>query len=1843
MRVSGRHLPVVAAIILLHCLSVVQAGQVALQYDATARTFKACALAIQQSDGTWVNSHPLVFEGLRRCPLKPAGWDFENPLAPPQVVRGQATVTKSDASYWWVELDNVTASQLVGMDIIYISAPQIRISNANQRDALMKAARQGAVIWVDQSDAGGAGTEVSSFIVPFNFDTTSPSASNRRTALDYNNWLLRYPFEITSEDVRYIGHHPEPDAPGAGPSCDSIEGGFQCQPILRSSDGSSSYRNVTYTPYGAGAIVITAGELGWDLESWWQISGLWWSADQLRRPSRYQAPSFKFAYNIVAAASGWSQSRRSPSADGRSLAEVRPPLQIDWQFPGQFDPLTATKIGPVVSSPVYGGGMVFVATLGSPSIGSEGAVNGKLLCFDADPAQDLTENGIADDWIPDAWIDDPDAALFNHYRDYSLGKPYDMVWSADFGRFTPRDTSPVIASPATLPGARALQVVLVSLVDPSSGAAQVRCYNATAAQTALAWAASEGYAASYEETGALMWAYDIPAYSSSARVVALSTPVVHNDYVFVLASEFDSSLDGSSVNSTYGRAHAFKLSYEWDVNHNGPRWEYPDPNPSPAADGQSVGDPGLQAFPESQGALPPFHEPQWVAGLAPYNTPGPRPTLPPVPGAIPVPHSGQDVIAGSEWDVHLNVATPVGTNFTWNAGASRWDGAITGWSELLQRNGGWDIQLIPTPAIPSTGAHNPPEDQSGLNRSYYTNLRFLLPNGSADATSGLTDPDYTRVLEIRREDAEDVTLNPDDVEVRNVGSNVYIYLRSSGQARQLLLPARRDGRDPQSLALSGARIVVVYDADPDGPGGALPTQTYTQYVGTLRGPMRYRQIEGANRRRVTPPAISGPDSMIVVSDAAEDADRILSGINGGAIRSRDRMTGAQQWDFHTRTTLPNDGSFYGPYSYAALGKSAPAVDTDTNTAYVAMNHAQLDPSNDTALEGIASILGVATEADLGISLRPIVGSAVQPDAHLVPGSVLIETLDANYTDIVVLPSSSYEVDYENARITVNRATAGWLSSAFGALYGKPVWVSYDVYDPAHPTEPDRAVTIDGEMHLLPDVLRFQYMPGFIRLQNRFIYHNSGNLADPRNVHISLPNGIPVEGLAPAEREFTDATFLPPGFPGALPRGILDVRALAVPSDDGTTSMPLQPGSEVVVRYHYFNQTFGGIQEAAELHQIPYNIGESISSPALGGAVMHVGTEGFDPYRDNTLDYSEVHNDSHPRKPFLTGDRIRRTLLSLLWDPISGVLSGSMSQPALPNVSYAAMGSPVIPAVSSSPVIGRDRVFIGSKMVAGITQAATGYESEGVGFVSSLKSESTYICDDTRILQVVGQRPVWVAHGTLSPTSHERADIYRRKDERTAIPFNRPGKVLPLSNGNLLVVDTGNNRVVEIDRDGVVKWPLVNLDLDRDGRADPDHQYDYYTVPDEELLAAGSTTDLRLDSPSDVFRYYTVEDQDRDYVYNSVNGDLLPGTVAHTVIADSGNGRVIDVITRVQQDGNGVRFQTHEVHVKTPSHVKPSGSTTPLQRIAYTTARPIFDPSQTSNDDGVIYPVIGYLCAASDLHQLVVVEEGSKAINPFSTSTPRGGTAGTDWKWLAWLWDEDVDDGGVAAPNPLIFRNIRDVQTSYEGGDFYLTVTCGQFAGRMSQVQANEPSPLAARGDGVFEFVVDIGGAPGSWRLVSATDDGGNALADTPVWYMTREDFLYSYPGTGQRRDLTNIRYVDVGGNSYWQTMPWFPVAARRLPTDNRPMDANGDGNIERYHRHLIVNHAGMTANMTRATVDDITPPAVLGPSVMVVQTNDADDNYPGNDTLDIDVRHVIPNPYDFDWPDPLAQPTSAAQ
>ncbi|MBW3622460.1 MAG: PQQ-binding-like beta-propeller repeat protein [Armatimonadetes bacterium] len=91
-------------------------------------------------------------------------------------------------------------------------------------------------------------------------------------------------------------------------------------------------------------------------------------------------------------------------------------------------------------------------------------------------------------------------------------------------------------------------------------------------------------------------------------------------------------------------------------------------------------------------------------------------------------------------------------------------------------------------------------------------------------------------------------------------------------------------------------------------------------------------------------------------------------------------------------------------------------------------------------------------------------------------------------------------------------------------------------------------------------------------------------------------------------------------------------------------------------------------------------------------------------------------------------------------------------------------------------------------------------------------------------------------------------------------LSHPGAVLRMSSTNFLVADTGNNRVVEVDRSGTVLWELTQF-------ADP------YNI-------LGGSEPLTLNSPTDVQRWTRT---------------LPNGAVEiHTLIVDNGNHRVLEI-------------------------------------------------------------------------------------------------------------------------------------------------------------------------------------------------------------------------------------------------------------------------------------------------------------------------------------------------------------
>lgn len=184
---------------------------------------------------------------------------------------------------------------------------------------------------------------------------------------------------------------------------------------------------------------------------------------------------------------------------------------------------------------------------------------------------------------------------------------------------------------------------------------------------------------------------------------------------------------------------------------------------------------------------------------------------------------------------------------------------------------------------------------------------------------------------------------------------------------------------------------------------------------------------------------------------------------------------------------------------------------------------------------------------------------------------------------------------------------------------------------------------------------------------------------------------------------------------------------------------------------------------------------------------------------------------------------------------------------------------------------------GEGVVAINTDGGTNEFSEGL----------TVIAENTRIVEVNadgaavlaingtttqqtagGAAPIYLPNGNLDPsiTTKGRTTLESR-------PFSSPQSVRRLSSSEYLVADTGNNRVVRFDRGGVLRWSVERLN-------------DVYG-----LLAPGDP--LTLNTPTDVLtRQLSTFDGSNNRI----------GYEIHYLIADSGNGRIIDAVDYFDLDG-----------------------------------------------------------------------------------------------------------------------------------------------------------------------------------------------------------------------------------------------------------------------------------------------------------------------------------------------------
>ncbi len=252
-------------------------------------------------------------------------------------------------------------------------------------------------------------------------------------------------------------------------------------------------------------------------------------------------------------------------------------------------------------------------------------------------------------------------------------------------------------------------------------------------------------------------------------------------------------------------------------------------------------------------------------------------------------------------------------------------------------------------------------------------------------------------------------------------------------------------------------------------------------------------------------------------------------------------------------------------------------------------------------------------------------------------------------------------------------------------------------------------------------------------------------------------------------------------------------------------------------------------------------GAITSSPMLMGSTLYFGV-GANDGRLHAIDVQYIAENTADGQPAPADPDSYRWI----WpDP----------NPPAPQVAQPGLGGPILSTVAGS----HGNIAISSP--------------EGLAV---LCNGLTLVADSRRVLEMdVAGRVVWSCDGTTSYTGTrlQGPPTPTPAYAATKIAFNKPAVARRIGTSNILVADTGNNRVVLIDRAG-------NALVEITGFLDPD--VDPVTLqPRIPILPPGSPLEYKLNAPTDVWMKAVM--------------DPTSGTMAYRfLITDSGNYRVIEV-------------------------------------------------------------------------------------------------------------------------------------------------------------------------------------------------------------------------------------------------------------------------------------------------------------------------------------------------------------
>ncbi len=235
-------------------------------------------------------------------------------------------------------------------------------------------------------------------------------------------------------------------------------------------------------------------------------------------------------------------------------------------------------------------------------------------------------------------------------------------------------------------------------------------------------------------------------------------------------------------------------------------------------------------------------------------------------------------------------------------------------------------------------------------------------------------------------------------------------------------------------------------------------------------------------------------------------------------------------------------------------------------------------------------------------------------------------------------------------------------------------------------------------------------------------------------------------------------------------------------------------------------------------------------------------------------------------------------------------------------------------------------------------------------------------DASRMVKADQQgRVLWVMNEVIQRDQQYTGGAYGNTPAQVQKSLNRPQSATALSADTVLIADTGNDRVIATDQSGTVVWEASEIYDPLNILPAGEYRADQVGYNGAQMRVS------RLSNPTDAVQWISYEQQ------------TLPGNqvatiqVRHTLIADAGNYRVLEIVDKLRLGDSGympldgattiAQGQALWYHVvvwascTNIGHREPadgligSGRWQPAQKYRYTQVQPIFLPAAAGEPAG----------------------------------------------------------------------------------------------------------------------------------------------------------------------------------------------------------------------------------------------------------------------------------------------------